>query len=158
MTIEKQFMTLISTNYVYVYRVINDYCDDPEEKRDLQQTVLENAWKAYPSFRGDSAFGTWLHSIAVHAALNERRKARTRRAAVERYEVYMNKATPDMRVWENPFKKGFRLLNDLNQDLIILYYIKELSANRVAKLLAISPNNVRVRAFNSINNIRKQTP
>ncbi|MDQ6829368.1 MAG: sigma-70 family RNA polymerase sigma factor [Gemmatimonadota bacterium] len=45
---------------------------------DLTQDVFVRAWQALGTFRGDSAFSSWLHRLAVNLALNEQR-ARGRR-------------------------------------------------------------------------------
>lgn len=40
------------------------------------QDVFVRAWEKLPEFRGDSAFGTWLHRIAVNTVLGEHRLLR----------------------------------------------------------------------------------
>jgi RNA polymerase sigma-70 factor (ECF subfamily) len=45
---------------------------------ELTQDVFVRAWRRLPSFRGEAAFGTWLHRIAVNRVIEERR-ARARR-------------------------------------------------------------------------------
>lgn len=41
-----------------------------EDAMDVTQEALLRAWQAIPSFRGDSAFYTWLYRIALNAAHN----------------------------------------------------------------------------------------
>jgi RNA polymerase sigma factor (sigma-70 family) len=36
---------------------------------ELTQEAFLRAWQALPSFRGDSAFATWLHRLAINVAL-----------------------------------------------------------------------------------------
>ena len=38
--------------------------------------LIANAWQALPEFRFQSAFGTWLHRLAVNAALMDLRSRR----------------------------------------------------------------------------------
>lgn len=47
---------------------------------DLTQEVFIRAWEKLPSFRGDAAFGTWLHRLAVNWILSRRETARRREA------------------------------------------------------------------------------
>jgi RNA polymerase sigma-70 factor, ECF subfamily len=49
---------------------------------ELTQDVFVRAWKRLATFRGDSAFGTWLTRIAVNVALSERRERRRREAKI----------------------------------------------------------------------------
>ncbi len=43
---------------------------DPDE---LTQDVFVRAWERLGTFRGEAAFGTWLHRLAVNVILNWRR-------------------------------------------------------------------------------------
>lgn len=45
---------------------------------DLTQEAFIKAWQALPGFRHESAFGTWLHRLAVNVALMDLRARRTR--------------------------------------------------------------------------------
>src|SRR5690606_22449123 len=43
---------------------------DPTEAEDVTQEAFLKAYRALPSFRGDSAFYTWLYRIAINTAKN----------------------------------------------------------------------------------------
>lgn len=45
---------------------------------DLVQDAFVRAWQALPGWRGDAAFGTWLHRLAVNVALMDLRARRSR--------------------------------------------------------------------------------
>src|SRR3989442_8435600 len=46
---------------------------DADEADDLTQDVFVRAWQKLPTFRGESAFGTWLHRLAVNVVLGRRK-------------------------------------------------------------------------------------
>ena len=46
------------------------------EAEDCAQEAFSQAWKKLARFRGDSAFGTWMHRIAVNAVLGRIRKSK----------------------------------------------------------------------------------
>jgi RNA polymerase sigma-70 factor (ECF subfamily) len=48
---------------------------------DCTQEVFIQAWRSLPGFENRSAFGTWLHRIAVNAALAQGRRRRERLGA-----------------------------------------------------------------------------
>jgi RNA polymerase sigma-70 factor, ECF subfamily len=48
----------------------------PDLAADVAQEALLRAWRALPRFRGEAAFGTWLHRITVNTAWTQRRRAR----------------------------------------------------------------------------------
>jgi RNA polymerase sigma-70 factor (ECF subfamily) len=44
----------------------------PEEADDATQEAFIRAWEKLGSFRGEAAFGTWLHRLAINALLARR--------------------------------------------------------------------------------------
>jgi RNA polymerase sigma-70 factor (ECF subfamily) len=48
---------------------------DEARARELVQDIFVRAWEALPSFRGQSALGTWLHRLAVNLVLASMRRA-----------------------------------------------------------------------------------
>lgn len=62
-----------------VFAVVRRIAGDDDLAQDYAQEAWIRAIRALPSFRGDARFSTWLHRIAVNAALQAVRKAETRR-------------------------------------------------------------------------------
>lgn len=48
---------------------------DAGRAEELTQDVFVHAWERLRTFRGESAFGTWLHRLAVNVVLTSRRSA-----------------------------------------------------------------------------------
>jgi RNA polymerase sigma-70 factor (ECF subfamily) len=61
---------------------------------ELTQDVFVRAWQKLGTFRGDSAFSSWLYPLTVNVALSERRSRRRRTARVF--------ATDDLTPFERP--------------------------------------------------------
>ncbi|NOY73590.1 MAG: RNA polymerase sigma factor RpoE [Gammaproteobacteria bacterium] len=53
-----------------VVKLISRYVHDQSEALDVAQEAFIKAYRAIPSFRGDSAFYTWLYRIAINTAKN----------------------------------------------------------------------------------------
>ncbi len=51
---------------------------DRGRAEDIVQEAFVRAWQALPGYRFESAFGTWLHRLAVNTALMELRARRSR--------------------------------------------------------------------------------
>jgi len=51
-------------------RLLSRFIRDPGEVEDVAQEAFIKAYRALPSFRGDSAFYTWLYRIGINAAKN----------------------------------------------------------------------------------------
>jgi RNA polymerase sigma-70 factor (ECF subfamily) len=61
-----------------VYAVVRRIAGDDDTAQDYAQEAWIRAIRALPTFRGDARFSTWLHRIAVNAALQAVRKSKTR--------------------------------------------------------------------------------
>jgi len=61
-----------------VYAVVRRIAGSDDLAQDYAQEAWIRALRALPTFRGDSRFSTWLHRIAVNAALQALRKSETR--------------------------------------------------------------------------------
>ena len=55
---------------------------DTTDATELMQDVFIRAWRRISTFRGDSAFGSWLHRLAVNTMLENARSDRRRIARV----------------------------------------------------------------------------
>lgn len=56
---------------------------DRTRAEELTQDAFVRAWEKLAQFRGDSAFGTWLHRLAVNAVLNDRQTETRRRGRTD---------------------------------------------------------------------------
>ena len=61
-----------------VYAVVRRIAPEESLADDWAQETWVRAFRALPSFRGDSAFGTWLLRIAMNSALHEARRVHRR--------------------------------------------------------------------------------
>ncbi len=53
-----------------IIKLVSRYVYDGSEAQDVAQEAFIKAWRALPTFRGDSAFYTWLYRIAINTAKN----------------------------------------------------------------------------------------
>ena len=53
-----------------ILSLVGRFFSDPEEIEDIAQEAFVKAFRALPSFRGESAFYTWLYRIAINTAKN----------------------------------------------------------------------------------------
>jgi len=56
-----------------VYSLCTRMMGDRGLAEELTQDVFVRVWEKLPSFRGDSAFATWLHRVAVNVILTRRK-------------------------------------------------------------------------------------
>src|SRR5690349_9014203 len=78
------FDALVSRHGRRLATVVRGMVEHPQDAEDVMQDALLRAWRALPAFRGESAFSTWLHRIAVNAVLDFRRRHRPAIESIDR--------------------------------------------------------------------------
>ncbi|MCH8865389.1 MAG: sigma-70 family RNA polymerase sigma factor [Proteobacteria bacterium] len=72
----KAFEALYRLHVDRVYGLCLRMTGNVSEAEDCTQEAFIQAWNKLELFRGDSAFGTWLHRIAVNSVLGRMRKSK----------------------------------------------------------------------------------
>jgi RNA polymerase sigma-70 factor, ECF subfamily len=76
------FERLYRDNERKVFGLCFRLSSDPALAEELTQEVFVRAWRKLSSFRGDSAFSSWLYPLTVNVALSERRSRKRRDARI----------------------------------------------------------------------------
>jgi RNA polymerase sigma-70 factor (ECF subfamily) len=111
-----------------------------EEADEATQDVFVRAWEKLGTFRGESAFGTWLHRLGVRVILTRRAARGTRRGRfVEDPELIERRAArgdrPDLKV---DFEAAIRQLPDGAREIFVLYDVEGYKHEEIAELLGIA--------------------
>jgi len=82
---KKAFDVLVLKYQQRILNLVSRYIQDSAEIHDVSQEAFIKAYRALPNFRGDSAFYTWLYTIASNTAKNflAARKRRPPQTGVE---------------------------------------------------------------------------
>src|SRR5919201_676508 len=92
---DERALRLLWSRYApHIDAVVQRLAGDPDLAADIAQEVWIQIFRALPSYRGDSAFGTWAHRIAVNRTLNALRK--TRRLASIESDIQEESASVEM--------------------------------------------------------------
>ncbi|MDQ3698154.1 MAG: RNA polymerase sigma factor [Gemmatimonadota bacterium] len=79
----RAFEALYRANVGRIFSLCVRMCGDRAGAEELTQDVFVRAWEKLPLFRGESAFSTWLHRLAVNVVLNARKSAGRERSRRE---------------------------------------------------------------------------
>ena len=74
--LEHSFVTELEKHQNIVHKVCRIYASNKEQHNDLFQEITIQLWKAYPKFRGDSKFSTWMYRVALNTAITLYRKSK----------------------------------------------------------------------------------
>jgi RNA polymerase sigma-70 factor (ECF subfamily) len=152
---------LIRATYADVYRLARRMLADPDEAADATQEVFIRVMRSVVGFRGDAAFGTWLHRVTVNVcltSLRKRSKARETGVVAGRTPFAMpddatsiagNDALPDDRAATADLARrseaALATLPEEARAVVVLRDIEGLSTKEVADLLGVTENVVKVR-------------
>ena len=67
---KRAFDVLVLKYQHKLVKLVSRYVRDPSEVMDVVQEAFIKAYRALPSFRGESAFYTWIYRIAINTAKN----------------------------------------------------------------------------------------
>jgi RNA polymerase sigma-70 factor, ECF subfamily len=81
------FEALYNQHLKRVYNIAWRMMGNGADAEDVAQEVMLKAWRALPSFKLGSAFGTWLYRIAVNACSDELRRRRGKTVSVEELQA-----------------------------------------------------------------------
>lgn len=77
------FASLYDAHVARVFALCVGMVSDRAMAAEFTQDTFVRAWQRLGTFRGDSAFASWLHRIAVNVVLESKRHARRRALRVE---------------------------------------------------------------------------
>lgn len=72
--IEKEFLYQINEHRNILYKLVHLYCNSQEDKKDMYQEIVLQAWKSFPAFRGEAKFATWLYRLCLNTIFSLQRK------------------------------------------------------------------------------------
>jgi RNA polymerase sigma-70 factor (ECF subfamily) len=144
-----------------VVKLVARLLRDPTEAEDVAQEAFVKAYRALGSFRGDSAFYTWLYRIAVNTARNSiaSRQRRPLDYEAELSESEQNNVaarlkhddTPEATVLSEEIHQTVnQAIEQLPEDLrtaIVLREIEGLSYEEIAAAMDCPVGTVRSRIF-----------
>lgn len=146
--LEHSFVKELEKNQNIVHKVCRIYTNDPDAHNDLFQEITIQLWKAYPKFRGDAKFSTWMYRIALNTAITLYRKSkRSIQAQSIDNIVFKVKAEPYDDTEERQLKliyDAIKELNDIDKALVFLY-LEDKNYTEISETLGISEVNARVK-------------
>jgi len=141
---KEQFLEAVQQHRGIIYRICSLYTNNRDEFHDLSQEILVQLWKSYGSFRGQSAFSTWMYRVALNTALMVRRKAARRPAAVELKEHHMVTGTG---LEDDDVRLLYECIHELKEldRAIILLHLEQKTYEETAKITGLKSGAVSVR-------------
>ena len=110
-----------------------------DEADELTQDVFVRAWEKLRTFRGEAAFGTWLHRLAINLILAKRAamgRRRGREAGDELLEFTPGRnPPPELRM---DFETAMQHLPDGAKQIFVLFDVEGYRHEEIAGMMGIS--------------------
>ena len=131
-----------------VYAMVRRIAADDDLAQDYAQEAWIRAIRALPTFRGDARFSTWLHRIAVNAALQALRKAetRTRREGPEPEQVPVAPVHTDTLLRKRLERALDRLPEGMRQ-VLILHDVEGYTHEEIGDALGVTSGTSKSQLF-----------
>lgn len=146
--LEHSFVTQLDENQNIVHKICRLYTNDLDSHNDLFQEITIQLWKAYPKFRGDSKFSTWMYRVSLNTAITLYRKSK-RRINTRDFEGVSFKISADE--YDDTVEEQLKLmydavkqLNDIDKALVFLY-LEDKNYKEISETLGITEVNARVK-------------
>ena len=149
-----EFIEQINKHQGILQKICNIYFYHNPYKEDYFQEILIRVWKAYPSFRNESAFSTWLYRIALNTAIDIIRKQSLQPQYVELSILEYNMSESENNTTSDMSDQLYKAIHQLSdtEKAIILLHLEEYNYREIAEIIGISEGNAGVR----ISRIKKQ--
>ncbi len=146
--LEHQFVTELENNQNIVHKVCTLYTNNRDAHNDLFQEITIQLWKAYPKFRNESKFSTWMYRVALNTAITLYRKSK-RSVPTQDYESVIFKIKADE--YDGTEERQLKLMYDAVKQLgdidkaLVFLYLEDKDYKEIAETLGITEVNARVK-------------
>ena len=154
---ERAMQALWRKHAPHIDAVVRRLVGDPDTAADIAQEVWIQIFRALPSYRGDSQFGTWAHRIAVNRTLNALRK--TRRLANLETDVEEDSASVEMDTDRSflaaSIEEAMAKLSPGARAVFVLHDVEGFTHEEIARDLGITAGGSKSQLFKARAKLRK---
>ena len=146
--LEHNFVENLEKHQNIVHKICRIYTNDQESHNDLFQEITIQLWKAFPKFRGDAKFSTWMYRVALNTAITLYRKSKREIKTLDLDTVsFKIRAHEYDDATEQQLKLMYRALKELNDidKALVFLYLEEQSYKEISDTLGITEVNARVK-------------
>jgi RNA polymerase sigma-70 factor (ECF subfamily) len=154
------FRTLFEQYREPVFRLAYRLTGNADDAEDLAQEIFVRVFERIGTFRGESAFSTWLYRLAMNVCLNHRRQPQTR----ESLDVLENEPTDGaanpaavyaQRELSEQLQTAVAALPENLRSVFVLVGMEDLSYQQAAEVLGLTVEAVRMRMSRARRTLRE---
>ena len=141
----------------HIDAVVRRLVGDPDMAADIAQEVWIQIFRALPTYRGDSQFGTWAHRIAVNRTLNALRKVRRIEKVETGIEDHSASIEPDSdrALIAASIQEATARLSPGARTVFLLHDVEGYTHEEIARELGITPGGSKSQLFKARAKLRR---
>lgn len=149
-SVRDTFVALIEAHRGIIRKVARAYCWSADDRDDLEQDILAQAWRAYPSYDRGRPFGTWFYRVALNVAISwVRTHAARQRATVpldpDLHDIETEPLEPVATERVRALTAAIQQLEPLDRALVLLYLDEGRRRSRIPADLRSLPSRASAR-------------
>lgn len=148
-TPEQLLDELVREHLDSVYRVAFSVVRDSALAEDVAQDAILKAWRALPTFRGDSSLRSWVLRITHNTAISTLRKRREELRDPALLPEQETRSTTESEAVQHlsmeAFEEALDHLDELSRSIIVLREVEGLSYEEIADLVGVPLPTVKTR-------------
>lgn len=146
--LKHKFISEFENNQNIIHKICRIYTTNRTDHNDLFQEIAVQLWKAYPKFRGEAKFSTWMYRIGLNTAITLFRKSKRQVQTQDFDSVLYRIASIDYDDTEEQQLKlmyqAIHQLSDIDKALVFMY-LEDKSYEEISETLGLSQVNARVK-------------
>lgn len=144
--IKTEFLQHTMPHQGIIYKVVNAYADNKEDKDDLLQEIWLQLWLSFPRFKFRSKVSTWMYQVGLNTALTYTKKTATRDKHLRNLATEPT-IDDDKQVQHEQERILWEMIRSLpkTEKALILLYIEGISYREIAEITGESESNVGVK-------------
>ena len=164
------FEQLVRDNEKRIYTLALRMTGSREDALDLAQDAFFQAWKALPTFQGESSFATWLYRLATNLCLDHLRTQKRRTQSMGPAHSLDDEENGPVQVADQQLQpqeaverserrraleRGLASLPDHHRQVLIMRELSGLSYQEIAQVLDLDLGTVKSRIARARLSLRK---
>ena len=146
---KEQFIKTIDEHKKIIYKIVNSYCPNKDDRKDLEQEIIIHLWNSFDKYDSNYKYSTWMYRIALNVAISFYRKEKKwslkndfyNEESIFRIEEDNSEEEAQLNYHLKLLQEFIHNLNELNKALMLLY-LEEKSYEEIAEILGITKTNV----------------
>lgn len=147
------FTQLFLDNQRIVHKICSVYFNGKPDMEDYFQEIVLQLWKAFPGFRNESKFSTWMYRVALNTAIDilRKEKSQPKLFRLSNAELTLTESKKELTEQQENLYTAILQLSEIEKAIILLY-LEEYSYKEISEIVGISETYTGVK----INRIKTQ--